>query len=732
MPVSNESSIAGPYTPNGATTDFAFDFKATVGNEVVALDQAGALISTALYSVTLDDDEGGVLSFGTAPQISDYSAIYVVSNPELTQPSDFDNTGPSFNPAALTRALDRAAIRDQKQQRDLDRSLKVPFGEAGLNVGSLAGASGKALGVVGGMIQPIAYASGAAADAEYSRLQAEVSRIGAITARDATAAARDAAIAAKASAQQSATAATNVVQQVSDALAVGTVSDLVGTRIYSSKTLLDADLVPADNEYALVVGDATPANNDLYQKNGATTAGSWDGPLGIFAASGAVAQSWAADAEAAAAGVATALTNLVETDFIGRPAPPVDGISGTPNTRYFHVPLQRSGPIKKVWLWSSLGVGVSATLKVKVADLPNGHTQPVNDDVITMARQQSVTVTGPGLHEIDLNLMGDAGQIVGWWFSVAGAVDYVAAPSDSGGFWYDTGLIGDNTTMTLNLRTLGFQWQIGFKQDVQVVTKDTDRKADFAYEVATVHVGRQPRPIPAIAADMDWAMCLSADRITPGQEVGTGDRLQEWLDLSGNGNTPATIASASNRPIYDPDAFGTGIPGVLFNGGVNAFSGEPRVMQLMQTMRLEQPFTYVAIVQIPALNTARQSIAEGFTDAALSDRCAMGLATGGKPYVGIAPATTVASPTAISINEPHLLIGTFDGANSSISVDGTVKATGAVYGALDGLNLGEERGAGARFNGGVGMAGIVKGTLSAAQIAAIEAYAADRYGVTIA
>lgn len=75
-----------------------------------------------------------------------------------------------------------------------------------------------------------------------------------------------------------------IVVDVSAALAAGTVSSLVGTRIYASKTALEADLVPADGEYALVVGDATAVNNDLYIKVGATTTGSWTGPLGFLAA----------------------------------------------------------------------------------------------------------------------------------------------------------------------------------------------------------------------------------------------------------------------------------------------------------------------------------------------------------------------------------------------------------------------------------------------------------------
>lgn len=145
MPVSSETSISGPFTPNGVTTSFAFDFKAASASEVVATDGDGNVISTALYSVTLDDDEGGTLTFGTAPEVSDYPEIYVLSEPELTQPSDFDNAGPSFNPAALTRAIDRAAIRDLKLNRDIGRALKLPFGEAAVTFPGVAERANKFL-----------------------------------------------------------------------------------------------------------------------------------------------------------------------------------------------------------------------------------------------------------------------------------------------------------------------------------------------------------------------------------------------------------------------------------------------------------------------------------------------------------------------------------------------------------------------------------------------------------
>lgn len=148
---------------------------------------------------------------------------------------------------------------------------------------------------------------------------AATAKTGAETAQGLAEDARDAALGAQANAEQAVVDAGDVVQAVSDALAVGTISDLVGTRIYASRSALEADLVPADDEYALVVGDATPANNDLYQKNGATTTGSWDGPLGFFAAASALAQAWAEGTEPDGPGTFSAKEWAAEAEAFAEP-----------------------------------------------------------------------------------------------------------------------------------------------------------------------------------------------------------------------------------------------------------------------------------------------------------------------------------------------------------------------------------------------------------------------------
>ncbi|WP_288016457.1 hypothetical protein [Microcystis phage Mae-JY04] len=66
-------------------------------------------------------------------------------------------------------------------------------------------------------------------------------------------------------------------------LANGTIAGAVEDRIYATQSALFADLVPADGEAALVTFDPDPLKNGIYIKNGATTAGDWDGPSDLFA-----------------------------------------------------------------------------------------------------------------------------------------------------------------------------------------------------------------------------------------------------------------------------------------------------------------------------------------------------------------------------------------------------------------------------------------------------------------
>jgi hypothetical protein len=69
---------------------------------------------------------------------------------------------------------------------------------------------------------------------------------------------------------------------LSAALANGTVAALVGDRVYATKADLDGDLDHDDESFALVYNDPSAVLNDLYVKDGAFGAGSWQS-AGIFA-----------------------------------------------------------------------------------------------------------------------------------------------------------------------------------------------------------------------------------------------------------------------------------------------------------------------------------------------------------------------------------------------------------------------------------------------------------------
>lgn len=128
MSVSTTSARSGPYAPNGATTDFPFDFFAASVDEVaVVVDDA--VVSNTFYTVELNDDQsldpGGTVSFTIAPN---GLLLWVESNPLFTQELNLANAGP-FLLETVTTALDRAAARDIKLKDVVDRAITVDPGD---------------------------------------------------------------------------------------------------------------------------------------------------------------------------------------------------------------------------------------------------------------------------------------------------------------------------------------------------------------------------------------------------------------------------------------------------------------------------------------------------------------------------------------------------------------------------------------------------------------------------
>lgn len=101
MTISNPTSEAGPYTPNGVATQFAFGFLA-LSNAELSVEIDGITVNPSLYTVARSG-EGGSVTFAVAPT---GTALYIYGNPDLTQPLAADV---AVMPGALEAALDRVA-----------------------------------------------------------------------------------------------------------------------------------------------------------------------------------------------------------------------------------------------------------------------------------------------------------------------------------------------------------------------------------------------------------------------------------------------------------------------------------------------------------------------------------------------------------------------------------------------------------------------------------------------
>lgn len=110
MTVNATNVVSGPFYPNGETVNFPFDF------EVVETSEVGATIDNvevdpALFTVTLNDDGTGQVSFFTAPAGDGATVeLYLFSNPEFSQQTTLANQGPYFQ-RTIETVLDRLAIR---------------------------------------------------------------------------------------------------------------------------------------------------------------------------------------------------------------------------------------------------------------------------------------------------------------------------------------------------------------------------------------------------------------------------------------------------------------------------------------------------------------------------------------------------------------------------------------------------------------------------------------------
>lgn len=142
MTVTATTVVSDPLYPNGVNKVFPFSFEVVDEWEVGAtLD--GVALDPALYTVTLDDNGSGSVTFFTAPAGDGATNVLLLySDPRWTQGASLKNQGPYFQ-AAIETVLDRLAIRLLWLRDRVSRSLRVPVGETLGELPSLAQRIGK-------------------------------------------------------------------------------------------------------------------------------------------------------------------------------------------------------------------------------------------------------------------------------------------------------------------------------------------------------------------------------------------------------------------------------------------------------------------------------------------------------------------------------------------------------------------------------------------------------------
>lgn len=132
MTVAVNDRLSGPYTGNGATVAFAYDFRIEANTELrVILRSVGGVDTvqtlTTHYTVSgVSVDAGGNVTFVTAPATGE--KVIVEGVKPLTQTANYVETE-RFPYDSHQSAMDNGRRMDQELRRDLDRALKYPHGE---------------------------------------------------------------------------------------------------------------------------------------------------------------------------------------------------------------------------------------------------------------------------------------------------------------------------------------------------------------------------------------------------------------------------------------------------------------------------------------------------------------------------------------------------------------------------------------------------------------------------
>lgn len=190
MTISSSSRKSGPYSCNGSTVQFPFDFKVFSQNDVLAVltNASGTESNLALgadYSVSLnanqDSNPGGTITT-TVTYATGY-LVTLTSAVRNLQPVDLTNQG-GFYPKVINTALDRLTVMVQQVAEQVGRAVKVGISSATSPdqlISQLLTAVANALGYANSAIASATAAAGSAAAAAQSASDAANSPIAAPT-----------------------------------------------------------------------------------------------------------------------------------------------------------------------------------------------------------------------------------------------------------------------------------------------------------------------------------------------------------------------------------------------------------------------------------------------------------------------------------------------------------------------------------------------------------------------
>ena len=146
MTISSSTTKNGPYSGNGATTVFAYDFRILDQSalRVILTDSSGVETDqtiTTHYTVSgVGVADGGNVTMVTAPASGE--TLTIVLNQPMTQTSDYETEG-EFDLDTVEDDLDRSALRDLTLQGLIDRVLQAPASDS-ITLNEIPGATSRA------------------------------------------------------------------------------------------------------------------------------------------------------------------------------------------------------------------------------------------------------------------------------------------------------------------------------------------------------------------------------------------------------------------------------------------------------------------------------------------------------------------------------------------------------------------------------------------------------------